>query len=67
MAPVLKISRAASIGTKRMAPVLKISRAIRLVEEECMGKGDQRTRKGKIYRGSHGKTRPGRADGKKKK
>jgi len=41
--------------------------AIRLVEEECMGKGDQRTRKGKIYRGSHGKTRPGRADGKKKK
>ena len=25
-----------------------------------MGKGDRRTRKGKIYRGSHGKTRPGR-------
>lgn len=25
-----------------------------------MGKGDLRTRKGKIYNGSHGKTRPGR-------
>ena len=25
-----------------------------------MGRGDKRTRKGKIYRGSHGKTRPGR-------
>jgi 30S ribosomal protein S31 len=23
-----------------------------------MGKGDMRTRKGKIYRGSHGRTRP---------
>lgn len=23
-----------------------------------MGKGDQRTRRGKIYRGTHGKTRP---------
>lgn len=23
-----------------------------------MGKGDRRTRKGKIYRGSHGNTRP---------
>ncbi len=23
-----------------------------------MGKGDKRTRKGKIYRGSHGRTRP---------
>lgn len=25
-----------------------------------MGRGDRRTRKGKIWRGSHGKTRPGR-------
>jgi 30S ribosomal protein S31 len=25
-----------------------------------MGKGDKRTRKGKIFRGSYGKTRPGR-------
>lgn len=25
-----------------------------------MGKGDVRTRKGKIYNGSYGKTRPGR-------
>lgn len=25
-----------------------------------MGRGDKRTRKGKIYRGSYGKTRPGR-------
>jgi len=25
-----------------------------------MGKGDRRTRRGKIYRGSYGKTRPGR-------
>lgn len=26
-----------------------------------MGKGDKRTRKGKIYTGSYGKKRPGRA------
>jgi ribosomal small subunit protein bTHX len=26
-----------------------------------MGKGDLRTRRGKIYNGSNGKTRPGRA------
>ena len=26
-----------------------------------MGKGDLRSRRGKIYNGSHGKTRPGRA------
>jgi 30S ribosomal protein S31 len=26
-----------------------------------MGKGDMRTRKGKIYRGSHGRTRPGKS------
>jgi 30S ribosomal protein S31 len=26
-----------------------------------MGKGDKRTRKGKIYKGSYGKKRPGRA------
>jgi 30S ribosomal protein S31 len=25
-----------------------------------MGKGDKRTRKGKIYRGTYGKTRPGK-------
>jgi 30S ribosomal protein S31 len=25
-----------------------------------MGKGDQRTRRGKMFRGSYGKTRPGR-------
>jgi ribosomal small subunit protein bTHX len=25
-----------------------------------MGKGDLRSRRGKIYNGSHGKTRPGR-------
>jgi 30S ribosomal protein S31 len=25
-----------------------------------MGRGDQRTRKGKIFRGTHGKTRPGK-------
>ncbi len=25
-----------------------------------MGKGDKRTRRGKIYNGSHGKKRPGR-------
>jgi 30S ribosomal protein S31 len=30
-----------------------------------MGKGDRRTRKGKIYRGSYGKTRPGRIKKKK--
>jgi 30S ribosomal protein S31 len=26
-----------------------------------MGKGDKRTRRGKIYKGSYGKKRPGRA------
>lgn len=30
-----------------------------------MGKGDLRTRRGKIYNGSHGKTRPGRVKKKK--
>ena len=27
-------------------------------QEQIMGKGDVRTRRGKQYRGSHGKTRP---------
>jgi 30S ribosomal protein S31 len=30
-----------------------------------MGKGDKRTRRGKIYKGSYGKTRPHRARKKK--
>jgi 30S ribosomal protein S31 len=30
-----------------------------------MGKGDKRTRKGKIYKGSYGKTRPHRVKKKK--
>ena len=30
-----------------------------------MGKGDRRTRRGKIYNGSYGKTRPGRIKKKK--
>ncbi|MFH1726954.1 MAG: 30S ribosomal protein THX [Pseudomonadota bacterium] len=25
-----------------------------------MGRGDQKTKKGKIFRGTHGKTRPGK-------
>jgi ribosomal small subunit protein bTHX len=29
-------------------------------QEAILGKGDRRTRRGKIYNGSHGKTRPGR-------
>lgn len=32
-----------------------------------MGRGDKRTRKGKIYRASYGKTRPHRAKKAKKK
>lgn len=32
---------------------------------ETMGKGDQRTRRGKLFRGSYGKTRPGRIKKKK--
>ncbi len=32
-----------------------------------MGKGDQRTRRGKIFSGSYGKTRPGRKKKKTKK
>ena len=31
-----------------------------------MGKGDKRTRRGKIYKGSYGKTRPHRAKPKNK-
>jgi 30S ribosomal protein S31 len=31
-----------------------------------MGKGDKRTRRGKIYKGSYGKTRPQRQKTKKK-
>jgi 30S ribosomal protein S31 len=27
-------------------------------EEDLMGKGDKRTKKGKIWRGSHGNSRP---------
>jgi 30S ribosomal protein S31 len=32
-----------------------------------MGRGDKRTRKGKIYKGSYGKTRPHRVKKKKKR
>ena len=32
-----------------------------------MGKGDKRTRRGKIYKGSYGKSRPQRIKKKKKK
>ncbi|MFQ5792924.1 MAG: 30S ribosomal protein THX [Acidobacteriota bacterium] len=32
-----------------------------------MGKGDRRTKRGKIFRGSHGKTRLRKKKGKKKK
>ena len=32
-----------------------------------MGKGDKRTRRGKIYKGSYGKSRPQRIKTKKKK
>jgi len=32
-----------------------------------MGRGDKRTRKGKIYKGSYGKTRPHRVQKKKKR
>jgi len=32
----------------------------KLLWRNKMGKGDQRTRRGKLFRGSHGKTRPGR-------
>jgi 30S ribosomal protein S31 len=31
------------------------------LERASMGKGDRRTRRGKIYNGSFGKKRPGRA------
>jgi 30S ribosomal protein S31 len=32
-----------------------------------MGKGDKRSRKGKIYRGTYGKTRPGKLKKKERK
>jgi 30S ribosomal protein S31 len=32
-----------------------------------MGRGDKRSRKGKIYRGSYGKTRPGKIKKKERK
>lgn len=31
-----------------------------------MGKGDRKTRRGKIWLGTHGKTRPSKGEGKKK-
>jgi 30S ribosomal protein S31 len=39
-----------------------------LLQEEVfgMGKGDQRTRRGKLYRGSFGKTRPSKKKAKKR-
>jgi 30S ribosomal protein S31 len=36
-----------------------IARYLTLGDDE-MGRGDKRSRKGKIYRGSYGKTRPGK-------
>jgi len=37
----------------------------KLLGRNTMGKGDQRTRRGKLFRGSYGKTRPGRSKKKK--
>ena len=34
--------------------------------KECDGQGDKRTRRGKIYKGSYGKSRPQRVKKKKK-
>jgi 30S ribosomal protein S31 len=36
------------------------NRRTSIERENAMGKGDQRTRRGKLFRGSYGKTRPGR-------
>ena len=36
------------------------------MEREEMGKGDKRTRRGKIFKGSYGKTRPQRKKAKKR-
>jgi len=38
-----------------------------LLELYCMGKGDRKSRRGKIYNGSFGKTRPKDPEKKKKK
>jgi len=46
------------------SPVLQ-SRRISTDRRGNMGKGDQRTRRGKLFRGSYGKTRPGRIKKKK--
>jgi 30S ribosomal protein S31 len=40
--------------------LLRVESVSLFTGEAQMGKGDRRTRKGKIYRGSYGKTRPGR-------
>jgi len=40
------------------APVICPSHRIQGIH---MGKGDQRSKKGKLYRGTHGKTRPKKA------
>jgi 30S ribosomal protein S31 len=38
-----------------------------LSERMCMGKGDKSTKRGKIYRGTYGKTRPKKIKKKDKK
>jgi 30S ribosomal protein S31 len=51
--------------TDRRALYNRAGFQLRKYGRNTMGKGDRRTRKGKIYRGSYGKTRPGRIKKKK--
>jgi 30S ribosomal protein S31 len=42
----------------RVSPRLRALSSSSPTEPNCMGKGDRKTRRGKIYRGSFGKSRP---------
>lgn len=41
-----------------MIMFIKSKLSLSKIEGENMGKGDQRTKRGKIFRGTYGKTRP---------
>jgi 30S ribosomal protein S31 len=47
-----------SLLARRVSPRLRALSSSSPTEPNCMGKGDRKTRRGKIYRGSFGKSRP---------
>jgi len=46
------------LRARRVSPRLRARYLSPPRESICMGKGDRKTRRGKIYRGSFGKSRP---------